>query len=212
MEINGERTRHSSVYLLLTGGIIREANRHSSTRAWGRGRVRQRRISEGRGVKWGYVYTTMNTYPISDSSLYTPSQKSRLINLLTSEQESYPLWFSRPRNSYPEQYEHLSDMWLSTLDFVREIAPDYWTVLTECENRIPIRYGFRPGAIAIRNSMNNSIRYVTLHFRLRHRNRARLLNSSYVRTEFLSAIVFVPAQKIAIRNRMNTYPIDDSPL
>ena len=74
----------------------------------------------------------------------------------------------------------------------------------ECEDRIPIRYGFRPGAIAIRNSMNTSIRYVTLHFKLRHRNRVRLLNSSYVRTEFLSAMVFVPAQKIAIRNSMNT--------
>ena len=36
-------------------------------------------------------------------------------------------------------------MWLSTLDFVTEIAPDYWTVLMECENRIPIRYSFRAG-------------------------------------------------------------------
>ena len=26
--------------------------------------------------------------------------------------------------SYPEQYEHLSDRWLSTLDYVTEIAPN----------------------------------------------------------------------------------------
>ena len=39
-------------------------------------------------------------------------------------------------------------MLLSTLDYVTEIAPGYWTVLMECENRIPIRYSFRAGAIA----------------------------------------------------------------
>ena len=165
MEIYGQRTRCSSVYSLHTGGIIKEAYRHSSTGGWGEGS--------------------------SAEDFGKPCSKVRLCL---------------------HYYEHLSDMWLSTLDFVTEIAPDYWTVLTECENRIPIRYGFRPGAIAIRNSMNTSIRYVTLHLRLRHRNLARLLNNSYVRTEFLSAIVFVPAQKIAIRYNVNTYPIGDSPL
>ena len=39
MEIYRERTRRSSVYSIHTGGIIKEANRHSSTGGWGGGKA-----------------------------------------------------------------------------------------------------------------------------------------------------------------------------
>ena len=69
-----------------------------------------------------------------------------------AEQKPYPVWFSRRRKSCPVLYEHLSDMWIPTLEIgasqlhsVTEIAPKspfLWV------NRSPIRYGFRAGAKA----------------------------------------------------------------
>ena len=62
------------------------------------------------------------------------------------------------KNYQEEEYEHLSDMWLSTLEIsavqlrsVTEIAPESPFL---CVNRIPIRYGFRTGGNAIRYGVN----------------------------------------------------------
>ena len=60
--------------------------------------------------------------------------------------------------SCPVKYEHLSDMWLSTLEigaaqlrFVTEIAPKSALL---CVNRIPIRCGIPVAAKAISYSVN----------------------------------------------------------
>ena len=64
------------------------------------------------------------------------------------EQKPSRIWFSRRRKSYLVQYEHLSDMWLSTLEIgteqhsrraqVTEIAPKSWPFLRV--NKSTIRY------------------------------------------------------------------------
>ena len=73
-----------------------------------------------------------------------------------------PVWFSRRRKSYPVvDYEHLSDMWLSSLEISEarrsfapsEIAPKSPSL---CVSRSPTQYGFHAGTKAIRYRVNNS--------------------------------------------------------
>ena len=108
----------------------------------------------------------MNNYPICDSPLkrsawrsFAPLQKSRQNPCsYVCKQKLYPVWFSCRRKSCPVQYEHLSDMQLSTLEIgaaqlrsVTEIAPKSPLL---CVNRSPIRYGFRAGAKDIQYNVN----------------------------------------------------------
>ena len=74
---------------------------------------------------------------------------------LMCEQKPYLVWFSCQHKSYQVSgYEHLSDMWLSSLEigaaqlrFLTEIAPKSPFL---CVNRSPIWYGFRASTKAIR--------------------------------------------------------------
>ena len=112
------------------------------------------------------------------------------------------------------QCEHLSDMWLSTLEigsaqlrFVIEIAPKSPFL---CENRSPIRYGRKDGLTnertnAFRVAVWTPIRYVTLYCRARHGAASLHYRNhrSYGRTEGLSGMVFMPAQKLSGILRVN---------
>ena len=80
---------------------------------------------------------------------------------LMCEQKPYLVWFSCQHKSYPVSgYEHLSDMWLSSLEIGAarsSFAPlqksrRYQPFL--CVNRSPIWYGFRAGAKTIWYSGN----------------------------------------------------------
>ena len=59
------------------------------------------------------------------------------------EQKPYPVWFSQRRKSYPVvEYEHLSDMWLSSLEIdAAQLRSLNWiycteiTVLYMCEQK-----------------------------------------------------------------------------
>ena len=69
--------------------------------------------------------------------------------------------FRADSKSYPLYYEHLSDMWLSTLEIgaaqlhsVTEIAPNSLVLYV---NRSPIRYSFRAGASVIRYGVKITI-------------------------------------------------------
>ena len=112
------------------------------------------------------------------------------------------------------QCEHLSDMWLSTLEFgsaqlryVTEIAPKSPFL---CENRSPSRYGRTDGRTnertnAFRVAVWTPIRYVTLYCRARHGAASLHYRNhrSYGRTEGLSGMVFMPAQKLSGILRVN---------
>ena len=110
------------------------------------------------------------------------------------EQNSYPLWFSSRRNSYPEQYEHLNPICDSPLQTTSQKSRQV-TEQFLCENRIPIRYGFRAGtkdSYPEQYEHLNPICYSPLETTSQ---KSRQINRSNVWTEALvSGMVFVPAQ------------------
>ena len=76
---------------------------------------------------------------------------------LMCEQKPYLVWFSCQHKSYPVSgYEHLSDMWLSSLEIGAarsSFAPLQKSLQNHrslCVNRSPIWYGFRASTKAIR--------------------------------------------------------------
>ena len=134
-----------------------------------------------------------NIHPIGDSPLkssaqrtFAPLQKSRRNHRSYVWTESLSSMATCRRKSFPGQFEHLSHMWLFTLEMIgaaqlrvaTEIAPK-WPFL--CVNRIPIQYGYVP-AQKLSGTVWTSIPYVTLHFRddrrsaasCRYRNRAEM--------------------------------------
>ena len=125
----------------------------------------------------------MNEWMNEWRSEWVSKQASKRPNEWTNE-------ITNERMLFVWQCEHLSDMWLSTLEFgsaqlrfVTEIAPKSPFL---CENRSPSRYGRTDGRTnertnAFRVAVWTPIRYVTLYFRARHgaaspryRNRAEI--------------------------------------
>ena len=82
------------------------------------------------------------------------------ITVLLCKQKPYPVWFSRRRRSYPVvEYEHLFDMWLSSLGIgevrLRPVTEIALKSPFLCVNRSRlIRYGFRAGAKTTQYSAN----------------------------------------------------------
>ena len=99
---------------------------------------------------------------ISAAQLCSVTEIAPISPFLMCEQKSYLVWFSCTRHkSYPVSgYEHLSDMWLSSLEIGAarsSFAPlqksrRYQPFL--CVNRSPIWYGFRAGEKTIWYSGN----------------------------------------------------------
>ena len=112
----------------------------------------------------------MNEWMNEWRSEWVSKQASKRPNEWTNE-------ITNERMLFVWQCEHLSDMWLSTLEFgsaqlrfVTEIAPKSPFL---CENRSPIRYGRTDGRTdertnTFRVAVWTPIRYVTLHFTARH--------------------------------------------
>ena len=112
------------------------------------------------GIIWTPIrYVTLHFRDRRSTASHRYRNRTEITAILC-QQKPYPVWFSCRRKSCPVLYEHLSDMWLSTLEIgaaqlrtVTEIAPKSPFL---CVNRSPIRYGFRAGAKAVRYYMNTS--------------------------------------------------------